>query len=216
MQRVSPLLCGAPNSAASVNMKTRYDAMRINYIGQPILKENEFDAELVEHVINRISKGKAPGLDDLTAEHLKYCHPILSPLLAKLFNYLIITGKVPRKFCESYTVPLLKGNLNSCSKSITANDFRGISISPVISKIFEHCIFNRYSDLFSTDENQFGFKKNSGCTNAIFVLRRTVESYVENCSNVNVCTLDLSKAFGLINFNGLLVNLRNEIFQPNF
>ena len=36
------------------------------------------------------------------------------------------------------------------SKSITVDDFRGISISPVISKVFEHCILDRYSKFFIT------------------------------------------------------------------
>jgi hypothetical protein len=45
-------------------------------------------------------------------------------------------GKVPENF--GYTIPLLKVNNARMSKSSTVNDFRGISISPVVSKIFEN------------------------------------------------------------------------------
>jgi hypothetical protein len=38
----------------------------------------------------------------------------------------------------SYTVPLLKIK-DYLSKSLTCSDFRGISISGVISKVFEYC-----------------------------------------------------------------------------
>jgi len=42
--------------------------------------------------------------------------------------------------------------------SIT-DDFRGIAISPVLAKTFEHCIIDRFASFFSTSPNQFGFKK---------------------------------------------------------
>ena len=47
----------------------------------------------------------------------------------------------------SYTVPVHKNNASGYSKSLTVDDFRGISISPVLSKIFEHCILDRYYSL---------------------------------------------------------------------
>jgi hypothetical protein len=59
----------------------------------------------------------------------------------------------------SYTIPLLKGNAASLSKSSTASDYRGISIGPVLSKVFENCICKRCKHLFITLDNQFGFKK---------------------------------------------------------
>ena len=34
------------------------------------------------------------------------------------------------------------------SKSITVEDFRGITISPIISKVLEHCIPERYEKFF--------------------------------------------------------------------
>ena len=75
------------------------------------------------------------------------------------------------------------------------DDFRGVSVSPVISKVFEHCIFDLYGSFFETSDNEFGFKKNVGCANAIYVLRSTVDYYVSFGTTVNICALDLSKAF---------------------
>ena len=57
----------------------------------------------------------------------------------RVFNCMVKLGHVPASFGQSYTVPLLKTGSNAHGKSVTVNDFRGISISPVISKIFEHC-----------------------------------------------------------------------------
>ena len=90
--------------------------------------------------------GKAAGLDGITAEHLKYSHALLPVILSKLFNLMMLVGHVPDSFGESYTVPLIKASSNIYSKSITVNDFRGVSISPVISKVLEHCILDRYDE----------------------------------------------------------------------
>jgi len=72
---------------------------------------------------------------------------------------MIENGYVPDGFGLSYTVPLPKINNASLSKSLTVDDFRGISISPVLSKVFEKCILDRYQRFFETSDNQFGFKK---------------------------------------------------------
>ena len=67
-------------------------------------------------------------------------------------------GYVPLSFVMSYTVPILKDKNRPTvhCKSISVDDFRGInSISPTISKVFEHCILDRYCEFFVTSDNQF-------------------------------------------------------------
>ena len=99
---------------------------------------------------------------------------------------------VPYGFRLSYTVPLSKED--NLFKRNTVDNYRSISISPAISIIFEHCVLTKYSTLFETSSNQFGFKKKSSCSQAIYSLRKVVDHYVWRL-NVNVCLLDLSKAF---------------------
>ena len=80
-------------------------------------------------------------------------------------------------------------------------------VAPLISKIFEHFILDRFGDFFVTTDNQFGFKKNLGCTHALYTARRVIEHYISNGSTVSICALDLSKAFAKMNHNRLLINL---------
>ena len=96
-----------------------------------------------------MKRGKAADLDGLMVEHLYYSHCLLSCISAKLFNMMTYIGHVPLRFGVSYTVPILKNSDSVYSKSVTVDDFRGISISPTISKVFEHCILDRYADFFS-------------------------------------------------------------------
>ena len=79
------------------------------------------------NIILSLSRGKAAGLDCITAEHLQNCHPIISTLLAKLFNLMMRYHYVPRGFGLSYTVPIPK--VKDCrSKAMTCDDFRGIAM----------------------------------------------------------------------------------------
>ena len=168
-----------------------------------------FDAELVGNILLKLKRGKAAGIDQLTAEHLLYCHSVLPCILSKLFNLILRSGHVPCEFGHSYTVPLLKSN-DSRVKSLTTDDFRGISISPIISKVFEHCVLNRFEKFFCTNANQFGFKKGVSCSNAIYNVRMTIDRYINCGSTVNLCAVDLSKAFDKVNHNALLIKLMNR------
>ena len=47
---------------------------------------------------------------------------------------------------------------------MTCDDFRGIAINSILSKVFEHCILDKFKSFLSTNDNQFGFKKGLGCS----------------------------------------------------
>jgi len=76
-------------------------------------------------------------------DHLQFCRYILPCILAKLFNLIIRSSYVPAGFGRSYTVPILNVS-NVYGKSFPVEDFRGVSISSLISKVVEHCILGRY------------------------------------------------------------------------
>ena len=99
--------------------------MRQNYCGLPCTDEQVVDAALVDKIIRLLKDGKAAGLDSLTAEHLKYSHPALATVLAKLFNIKLIFGCLPSAFGRSYAVPLPKGG-HAIGKCLTVENFRGI------------------------------------------------------------------------------------------
>ncbi len=199
--------CTPLSKEGSSNLRDVYTNLRPSYTGKPLTGENSFDAELIESSIAILKRGKAVDLDCLSAEHFHFCHPLLPTVLSKLFNIMISAGHVPPSFCYSYTVPLVKSNYHAFSKSLRVQDFRGISISSVLSKIFEHCILNRFADFLISSDNQFGFKKKMGCTQAIYSMRRVIEQYTMNGSTVNICALDLTKAFDKMNHHGLFIKL---------
>ena len=192
----------------SKKLKENYYSRRPAYCGSPNLDNYNIDAELVDIVVHHLKRGKAAGLDGITVEHILHCHPVIYTLLSKLFNLLLKYGFVPNEFGRSYTVPLPKCIV--INKVLSTDDFRGISISPVVSKIFENCILNRYGSFLGTSDCQFGFKKEIGCSHAIYSLRCVIDSYINSGSTVNLCALDLKKAFDKVNHHGLYLKLMDR------
>ena len=104
----------------SSQLKHEYDDLRIGYIGLMFTDEYLFDVLLVDSVVRQLKLGKAPGLNNLIAEHFIHSHPALISILVKLFNIMISCGSVPTSFGRSYTVPVPKGR----QASSTVDDFR--------------------------------------------------------------------------------------------
>lgn len=138
------------------------------------------------------------------SEHLKYAHPILVTQLTHLFKCIALHGYVPDRFGEGIIVPIVKdkaGNQND------VNNYRGITLTSVISKLFELIILEICEEYLVTHEMQFGFKKNSGCNHAIFVMTEVIKYYLENGSSVFLSALDLTKAFDKVNHYKLFTAL---------
>ena len=129
-------------------------------------------------------------------------------ILSKLFNLIVSAACVPHGFKLSYTVPLHKEDQNHKGNSV--DNYRAISISPVMAKIFEHFVLARYSKFLMTSSNQFRFKKSSSCGHAIYSVRKVVEHYAARSSTVNICLLDLSKAFNKIDHSALYLRLMDR------
>ena len=104
---------------------------------------HRFDVELVDSTIRRLKRSKAAGFDNISAEHLQYSHPILICLLAKLFNLMFEFSYDPRSYSCSYIVPIPKPK-NYLNKALTTDDFRGIAISSLLSKVYESCIYGHF------------------------------------------------------------------------
>ena len=89
-----------------------------------------------------------------------------------------------------------------------------VSISPaVMSKVSEHCVLRRFESYFVTSDNQFGFKKQTGCSHAIFT--SVINHYTAHGTTVNLCAVDISKAFDRMNHFGLFCTLMDRLLPVN-
>jgi len=186
--------------------------MRTDYCGFPMTDDRLFITELISKVISEIvyiKCGRAADIDGRMAEHLIRAHPVLPVILSKLFRLIVLSGHVPTDFGYSYIVPIPKSNVGF-SKPLNYEDFRGIAISPINSKVFEYCFVNKL-DFLSSKANQFGFKKDLGCNHAICTVHKIVEMFTSGGNTVNLCSIDLSKAFDKVNHRLLIKLMKRNL-----
>ena len=84
-----------------------------------------------------------------------------------------LNNYVPRDFGIRLTVPIPKGDVSRLAGS--TSDYRGITASAVISKIFEHCLLKKYAKYLYRKTCQFGFKKKIRTNHVIYTIRRTID-----------------------------------------
>ena len=66
---------------------------------------------------------------------------------------------VPDAFGLGTTIPILKGDKNRIYDKL--EDFRGITISPILSKVFEFCLLKCLDKYLFSSERHFGVRKGS-------------------------------------------------------
>jgi len=147
------------------------------------------------------------------SEHIIYAHPIICNALARLFTAMLKHGYVPQAFGLGVVIPILKDDSGDRAEP---DNYRGITLSPIIFKLFEMCLLETFYDYMCTDDLQFGFKAKVGCRNAISVLCSSVDYYTRLGSTVNVAALDISKAFDKLNHAGLWLKLLKRNIQRYF
>jgi len=112
---------------------------------------------------------------------------------------------VLNSFGNGLMVPIPKGG-SSNSKNNT-EDYRGISINPIISKNCEHCLLDLFSNYLTTSDMQFCFKSKVSCNHAIYAVRKTIDFIIERGSIADIVGIDLKKAFDKMNRYALFIKL---------
>ena len=197
--------CTPNDEKLHADFKRKYLLQKTDNIGS--VEKLRISVQCVNGAIERIEYNKAAGFDHITVEHIAYAHPCIIVILARLFEIMLYKGLVPDDFGIGITTPIPK--FKGAKKVTTADDYRGITICPVISKIFEHCIIGNFETL-KTSDRQFGFKKNVGCYNSIHTIRKVVKFFNNRNSTVNIGSIDLRKAFDKTNIYGILCMLQDK------
>jgi len=152
-------VCSHNSPSQHVNLQQEFYDSFSRYLDSSPDSECLIDGSMVETAIHKLKTGKAPGVDGITAEHVLNSNPLISLHLLALFNAIIKHSYVPAEFGFGLTIPLLKDVTFDGS---SLDNYRAITISPTISKIFEQCLLLLFNCYFSTSELQCGFKAKVG------------------------------------------------------
>ena len=205
--------CLPNNVSTHARLQQDFRSMYTTYVGSTFDAQPAINVELVDFVIRGLKHGKAAGPDGISAEHLLYSHPLLCVLLSVLIRMMLKFSYVPDAFGTGTIIPLLKGD--DCDPTVCDN-YRAITISPCISKVFELCLSSVFQKWLGSDELQLGFKKGMGCRDAIFTLRNVVSHITNSGSTAVLCALDISKAFDKMNHYALYIKLMQKNIPRSF
>jgi len=165
--------------------------------------------------IKTIKNGKAPGIDNITAELLKADIETATDQIHKITSIVWNTEQIPDDWRKGIIIKLAKkGDLTICG------NWRGITLIPIVTKIMSKIIINRIAkevDKRLRDE-QAGFRAGRGTTEQIFILRNILEQCAEWNAKLYTLFIDFEKAFDSVHRETLwkimrLYGIPNKLVQ---
>ena len=190
--------------------------LNLDTTAAPTLNQENLNEELnspitckeVKLILKKLKNNKSAGLDLICNEFLKYGSNCLTLPLVKLFNKILSTGQFPVEWNISVLSVLHKnGSLYDC------NNYRGISISSCLGRLFTKILqtrisnFLEYNDLI--EDNQAGFRQNHRTTDQVFILKTLLNKYNHKLNKpIFACFVDFSKAFDSVNRNALFYKMQ--------
>ena len=169
--------------------------------------EYEFTLESVLDAVFSLKTGKSMDDDGIGAEHFLNAPYNLFVALTELFNAMLRHSFTPKQFKLGTIVPILKDHQGDHGD---IGNYRGITISPILSKIFEHSLKILFHGYLDSSPWQFGFKRKSSTLHAVYCLKETINYYIDNGSRVFCAFLDASKAFDRLVHSGLFLKLMDR------
>ena len=137
----------------------------------------------------------------------KVAHVIACPL-ASVFRTMLRRGSFPLCWRVAHVTPVPKG-----SSSSFVSDYRPISITPVLSKVYEKLVASRLSRYLESSgvlpDSQYGFRKGLGTTDALLHASHVLQSALDHGHEAKIVQIDFSAAFDRVNHKGLLYKLKS-------
>ena len=157
--------------------------------------------ELKEH-IKKMKNNKSTGPDGIPSEMIKCSSDILLNLILKVINKIKTNKVYPDIWCFGITSLIFKDGDDE-----NPNNYRGINVSNVLSKLFISIINERCNKILSENRTigdyQIGFKEKTRPADHLFILKSIINKYIGNGKKLYTCFIDYEKAYDNVWREGL-------------
>jgi len=180
------------------------------------LLDKEIDFEELKQVVILLKNNKSVGFDGISNELIKCSLPFMYKLILLLFNNILKNNTYVDCWLDDFITPILKsGGLQD-----DPNNYRGISISSCLGKVFTIILKNRLAKFLESNKLlsncQIGFSSGKRTTDHIFVLKTLLDISKSKKKPLFMCFIDLKSAFDTVWRDGLLLKLLNMGLSTNF
>lgn len=166
------------------------------------------ESNILKHLKN-LKVSKATGVDQIPAKILKLSCNIIAPSLTYIFNQSITTGVFVDDWKRARVVPIYKSeDRRKCE------NYRPISILPVVSKLFEKEIFGQFYQYLINNSLlsrfQSGFRPKHSTLSLLIQMN---DKWLENMDNgelTGLISVDIRKAFDSIDHKILLRKMQEQ------
>ena len=164
--------------------------------------------------INSLNRKKASDEYGLSAEHLQMHPHAIAEFLTPIINMIIKTSSIPNTLKTGTITPVHK---KSKDKEKPGN-YRGITITPILSKVLEKIIkVHQKESTKDTDHPlQFGFTEGKSMSHAAFLVSEALNEAKDRKIPIFAATLDVEKAFDVVNHTILLAKLHEKGLRGRF
>ena len=169
--------------------------------------------EEVTELLNSLDVSKASGPDGISARMLKATSNEIAPSITALFNLSIRCNRPPREWKKSHIVPVPKQK----TSNPTPEDFRPISLLPILSKLLEKHIYRLISSRIpnTLSNAQWGFLSGRSTVQALLVTMDKWLQYLERGNDIGAVFFDFRKAFDSVPHAPLITKLQQLGLDPN-
>ena len=162
--------------------------------------------EKVLKFLSTMDTSKATGTDMIGPRLLKLAAPYIANEVTFICNHSINNSVFPNKWKEAKVTPLHKnGPLEE------VNNFRPISILPVMSKVLEKHVHDSLSEFLQEfnllHKTQSGFRSKHSCETALVNMIDSWLAGIDSGKMIGVVLVDFKKAFDLVDHHILLDKL---------
>ena len=162
-----------------------------------IINQN-FSTDEIKSAIDALKNNKSPGIDAFPAEFVKYCKDILAEDITMILNYVVEERNFPDVWTEGLRSAVFKSG-----KHNFVNNYRGITILPIMEKIFELAVYRRLTfaneSMGQIDKYNGGFINGCRTSDNMFILLGLIHRQMIMGEPLYICFIDFSKAFDLVN-----------------
>ena len=158
---------------------------------------------LVNNLLRKLSTSKATGMDKISAKVLKTAAPAIAPSLTEIINMSIDSDQFPSEWKNAKVIPSFKKG-----KRTMLDNYRPISILPVVSKLIERILYDQIYGYFNQEKlfskQQFGFRPCHSTTTTLLDCTNEWYANMDRGLYSLVIFLDLKKAFDTVNHEIML------------